>query len=60
MGPTVMQKQTGGMAVSLSLGFFYVFSCATTKLQRTCCDLKGIPLADKTLKTAKHLGPGSF
>lgn len=28
-------------------------------VRRICCDLKDIPLADETLKTVKHLGPGT-
>lgn len=48
-----------GASFPKSFGSFLLFSCATTLVQRTCCDLKGIPLADNTLKTAEHLGPGN-
>lgn len=44
------------IALSVLVHFFF---CATTLAQRTCCDLKGIPLANNTLKTAKHLGQGT-
>ena len=45
------------VALNVLVHFLY---CATTLAQRTCCDPKGIPLANNTLKAAEHLGPGNW
>lgn len=44
------------VALSVLVPFFF---CATTLAQRTCCDLKGIPLANNTLKTANTWDQGT-
>lgn len=54
--PVAMQKQPEA-PVALSVCLFLL--CATTLAQRTCCDLRGIPLANNTLN-CKHLGPGNW